>query len=257
MVAAAAGMVAARAAPAAGCGVRPGCETCEVRVLATCRAVGVEGLARLAAAGTCRRIEAGQALFGEGEPAEAVYTLTAGMLKLYKLMSDGRRQVVGFLIPGDFLGLAFGRGYAYTAEAVTPVAACRFGRARFMGLLEEFPALEKEVLTRTSSDLAAAQDQMLLLGRKTARERVASFLRRHAERERRAALVCGYEEGEGEGRAIGLPMGRADIADHLGLTIETVSRTLTSLRKEGIIELPAAHEVVVRNPAGLARAAGR
>jgi CRP/FNR family transcriptional regulator, anaerobic regulatory protein len=248
----------AEAAPAvARCGGRPGCETCEVRILAACRAVGAENLARLAAAATCRRAEAGRALFEEGEPAEAVYTLTEGMLKLYKLLSDGRRQVVGFLLPGDFLGLAFGRGYAYTAEAVTPVVACRFARTRFMGLLEEFPALEKEVLTRTSTDLAAAQDQMLLLGRKTARERLASFLLRLAARERRAAAACGGHRHAGEGGPIELPMGRADIADHLGLTIETVSRTLTSLRKEGLIELPAVHEVVVRNPAGLARAAGR
>jgi CRP/FNR family transcriptional regulator, anaerobic regulatory protein len=240
----------------ARCGGRPGCETCEVRILAACRAVGAENLARLAAVATCRRAEAGRALFEEGEPAEAVYTLTEGMLKLYKLMSDGRRQVVGFLLPGDFLGLAFGRGYAYTAEAVTPVVACRFARSRFMGLLEEFPALEKEVLTRTSTDLAAAQDQMLLLGRKTARERLASFLLRLAARERRAAAAgCGAAAGGAD--VVGLPMGRADIADHLGLTIETVSRTLTSLRKEGLIELPAVHEVVVRNPAGLARAAGR
>jgi CRP/FNR family transcriptional regulator, anaerobic regulatory protein len=251
----------AEAAPAvARCGGRPGCETCEVRILAACRAVGAENLARLAAAATCRRAEAGRALFEEGEPAEAVYTLTEGMLKLYKLLSDGRRQVVGFLLPGDFLGLAFGRGYAYTAEAVTPVVACRFARTRFMGLLEEFPALEKEVLTRTSTDLAAAQDQMLLLGRKTARERLASFLLRLAARERRAAAAAGCgaaAAGAGVADVVGLPMGRADIADHLGLTIETVSRTLTSLRKEGLIELPAVHEVVVRNPAGLARAAGR
>jgi CRP/FNR family transcriptional regulator len=165
------------------------------------------------------------------------------MLGLYKLLADGRRQVVGFLVPGDFLGLAFGRTYVHTAEAITPVAACRFPRARFMGLLEEFPALERDILSRTSNELAAAQRQMLLLGRKTARERLASFLVDLAER------------SDADGGPLELPMGRADIADHLGLTIETVSRTFTGLRREGVIDLPSAHRLVVRKPGELARIA--
>jgi CRP/FNR family transcriptional regulator len=226
-----------------GCGGTPGCEECDIRVLAVCRSVDISKLSRLAAIASCRRVEAGRTLFEEGDPAEQVYTLTKGTLKLYKLMADGRRQVVGFLVPGDFLGLAFGRTYVYTAEAITPLAACCFQRSRFMRLLEEFPALEREILGRTSNELAAAQRQMLLLGRKTARERLASFLADLAER------------SNATGSPLALPLGRADIADYLGLTIETVSRTFTSLRREGIINLPSAHQLVVREPGKLAQIA--
>ena len=115
-------------------------------------------------------------LFEEGDPADDVFTITAGMIKLYKLMSDGRRQIVGFLVPGDFLGLAFGRTYVYSAEAVVATTTCRFRPQQFLALLDACPTLEKEILTRTATELAAAQEQMLLLGRKTARERVASFV---------------------------------------------------------------------------------
>src|SRR3712207_858993 len=115
-----------------GGGGRPECEKCDVRVLAVCRSVDVTKLPRLAAIASCRRVRAGRTLFEEGDPAEQVYTLTSGMLKLYKLIADGRRQIVGFLVSGDFLGLAFGRTYVYTAQAITPVTVCCFKRSRFM-----------------------------------------------------------------------------------------------------------------------------
>ena len=216
-----------------------------MRALAVCSAVSRDQLPRLTAIAAGRRVETGQTLFEEGDPAEEVFTLTDGMLKLYKLMSDGRRQIVGFLVPGDFLGLAFGRTYVYSAEAVTPTAVCRFRRPQFMGLLDECPTLEKEILGRTSTELAAAQEQMLLLGRKTARERLASFLAALARRKRLE-----------RGGPLPLPMSRADIADYLGLTIETVSRTFTAFRKERLIDLPDPHTVAILRRAELERVAG-
>jgi CRP/FNR family transcriptional regulator len=156
------------------------------------------------------------------------------MLKLSKLLPDGRRQITGFLLPGDYLGLAFAERYICSAEAVTPVRLCRFPRSAFLALLDQFPALEKALLGRAATELAAAQKQMLLLGRKTARERVASFLLQLAER-----------EGADDGMAMDLPMTRTDIADYLGLTIETVSRTLTNLRKTGLIALPDPHHLSI------------
>lgn len=215
-----------------------------MRSLAVCASVSREQLPRLMAIASGRRLEAGRTLFQEGDPADEVFTLTHGMLKLYKLMSDGRRQIVGFLVTGDFLGLSFGHAHSCTAEAVVPSAVCRFRRAQFQRLIEECPALEKEILDRTSTELAAAQEQMLLLGRKTARERVATFLLALARRRR-------IERGP-----LPLPMSRADIADYLGLTIETVSRTLTQLRKEGLIALPDAHLVQILRWPELNRAAG-
>lgn len=227
------------------CGTRTACEECEVRSLAVCQAINREQLPRLSAIAAGRRIEVGHTLFEEGDTADEVFTLTEGMLKLYKLMADGRRQIIGFLIPGDFLGLAFGRTYVYSAEAIVPTAVCRFRRPQFLGLLEEFPALEKEILDRTSTELAAAQEQMLLLGRKTARERVASFL-----------MALSRRSKVGEKASLQLPMSRADIADYLGLTIETVSRTLTLFRKEGLIDLPDKHDVRIMRPRELEMVAG-
>lgn len=192
-----------------------------------------------------RRLEAGAQLIQEGEPADDVFTLTEGMLKLYKLMPDGRRQITGFMVPGDFIGLAYGRSYVYSAEAVTVSAACRFRRVALLQKMEEHPELEHRLLSQASNELAAAQAQMLLLGRKSARERLASFLLGLAER-----------RGQASGEALPLPMSRSDIADFLGLTIETVSRVFTALKKERLIELPDKHSVVLRDLAALGDAAG-
>ncbi|MFO1073723.1 MAG: helix-turn-helix domain-containing protein [Geminicoccaceae bacterium] len=224
---------------------RPMCEDCNVRHLAVCAALSEAQMPRLAAIAGNRRVETGQMLFQEGDRAEEVFTLIDGMLKLYKLMSDGRRQIVGFMVPGDFLGLAFGRTYVYSAEAVSPTQVCRFRRAPFLRLLEDCPALEKEILDRTSTELAAAQEQMLLLGRKTARERLASFL-----------MALARRRGVKPGRALPLPMSRSDIADYLGLTIETISRTMTAFRHERLIELPGKHAVEILRPAELEQLAG-
>ncbi|HBN50704.1 MAG: cyclic nucleotide-binding domain-containing protein [Rhodospirillales bacterium] len=167
-------------------------------------------------------------IFHEAEDADYVFNVTSGSVKLYKLLGDGRRQITGFLFPGDFLGLALNTTYSYTAEAIEPVTACRFPREKLEKLFDEFPRLEKRMLGMAVDELAAAQDQMLLLGRKTAKEKVASFLLMLARRQE--------HRGE-ESDTIQVPMSRSDIADYLGLTIETVSRTLTQLRKEATITL--------------------
>ena len=117
----------AKVLPSARGAVRAVCKECGVRALAVCSAVGAEQLPRLTTMAAGRRVEAGQTLFEEGDAAEEVFTLTEGMLKLYKLMSDGRRQIVGFLVPGDFFGLAFGQSYVYSAEAVVASTVCRSG----------------------------------------------------------------------------------------------------------------------------------
>lgn len=226
------------------CG-HPRCERCDIRRVAVCAAVGPGQLARLAAIAAERSLAAEQILFDEGDQADMVFVVTSGMLKLYKVLADGRRQVVGFMVPGDFLGLAFGRLYLYSAEAVTPVSLCSFRRPQFLDFLDECPALEKEVLLRTSTELAAAQEQMLLLGRKSATEKVASFILSMARRRRL-----------GEGDPVELPMSRVDIADYLGLTVETVSRTISSLRKRALIELRDRHLVAIPRPAHLRQVAG-
>ncbi|PKU26278.1 Crp/Fnr family transcriptional regulator [Telmatospirillum siberiense] len=179
-------------------------------------------------------IDPGVTIFREGDPALNLYTITAGAVKLYKLLSDGRRQITAFLFPGDFFGLSVHEGYAYTAESMTPVVLCRFPRRKLEALFDELPMLEKKLLGATTQELAAAQEQMLLLGRKTARERVATFL-----------VVLWRRLGD-KTPVFALPMSRSDIADFLGLTIETVSRTLTGLKRDGLIALPDANHVAIQ-----------
>ena len=124
---------------------------------------------------------------------------------------------------------------------------CRFSRVKMYALLEDFPAMEKRLLATAGNELVAAQEQMLLLGRKPARERLASFL---------VAQSCIGQHGMRESRRVALPMTRGDIADYLGLTIETVSRTFTKLKADHLIELSGPHEVTIRNLAGLEGIAG-
>ncbi len=214
-----------------------------MRELAVCGVLSDAERKRLAAIGRSGRLGAGELLFCEGDPAQEVFTVTSGVLKLYKLLADGRRQITGFLVPGDFLGLAFRDHYVCTAEAVTELGLCRFRRRAFVELLRDLPHLEEQLLARATSELAAAQEQMVLLGRKTALERVASFLLR-------------LDERMGSGGRLQLPMNRTDMADFLGLTIETVSRTLTRLKRRGLIALCGKSGVEIRDRQGLLACAG-
>jgi CRP/FNR family transcriptional regulator, anaerobic regulatory protein len=207
--------------------VRP-CDTCKARNFSACAPLSPEEQQRVVAIMRAVEIAPNRSIFDEGAPAENVYNVTAGAVKIYKLQPDGRRQITGFLFPGDFLGLTHNETYAYSAEALAPTKLCRFPRRRIETLLEDLPRLEQRLLGMASHELAAAQDQMMLLGRKSARERVVSFILMLSD----AATRHGQP-----GNPVFLPMNRSDIADYLGLTIETVSRTLTQLKTQGLIHL--------------------
>lgn len=210
------------------------CAACAVRDMSVCSVLSAQELQRLEAIITRVEVEPQLAVFYEGDEAKYLFNVTSGAVKIYKLLADGRRQITGFFFPGDFLGLALHERYTYTAEAVDKAVLCRFPHRKFEQLLDEFPKLEKRLLQTASNELAAAQDQMLLLGRKTAQERIATFLLSLSDRAMRRGL---------RGNVIKLPMSRSDIGDYLGLTIETVSRTLTRLRKSGAVDLPNAQEI--------------
>jgi len=212
------------------------CAACSVRQLTICAALGAEELEELSAIVNSVELGPGDPLFHEAEPADYVFNVTAGMMKVYKLLPDGRRQVTGFLFPGDFLGLANRGEYAYSAEAVGPVTLCRFSRRKLEILLERFPQLERRLLGMASNELAAAQEQMLLLGRKTAREKIASFLLLLSRQARRRGQ---------KGNPVNVLMSRTDIGDYLGLTTETVSRTFTQFKGNGTITLLAGGKVQV------------
>lgn len=210
------------------------CESCNSRCSGLCAEMPSDETRRIALLRTTQRVEGGETFLEEGQPADHFFTIVSGWVKIYKLLADGRRQITGFLSQGDVLGLAFNGEYAYSAEALTEVALCRFPRAQFERLLDEFPRLERRLLTIASNELAAAQDQMILLGRKTAQERIASFLLDLASRDNSGVLQEEF---------LSLEMTRRDIADYLGLTTETVSRVFTALRHRGCIALEGANRV--------------
>jgi len=222
------------------------CTSCDARPASVCNAIPDADIGRLVAIATVIEVPAGRTFIHEGEPADNFFNLTAGTAKLFKLLPDGRRQITGFVGVGHFLGLAVSDTYAFSAEAIDNVRFCRFPRAKLRTLLDDFPLMEKRLLEVASNELVAAQEQMLLLGRKTARERLASFLMMQS----RQGMPCGHSRSR-----FTLPMTRGDIADYLGLTIETVSRTLTRLRGERLIDTPSTNELQICDRRGLERLA--
>jgi CRP/FNR family transcriptional regulator len=208
-----------------------------VRSTALCGVLDNQALADFRSLGWTLKLAPGQSLFHQGDPATRVFTLTSGTLKLYRLLADGRRQVTGFMHPGDFLGISIDDEHAFSAEALEQTQLCWFPRNRFDDFTEEHGAMERELYRMAAHELSAAQRQFVLLGRKTALERLASFLLELAER------VDGME--------VELPMSRSDIADYLGLTKETVSRVLSALKRDRIVRLAALDRVEILDRAAL------
>ena len=171
----------------------------------------------------------------EGEPATSIFNVTQGVVKLVRSSSDGRTQIVGFRVPGEFFATPAFERYTVTAVAVTDVQLCRFSRSRLAGLLREYPDLLARLFEMSSAQLLASEDQVFLLGRRTAREKVVTFLLDFSSR-----TLLGRPEPQ---RLVHLPMARVDIADFLGLTIETVSRVLSSLVREGLITVGISRSV--------------
>lgn len=218
------------------------CMSCNVREMSVCADLTPDELEHLATIVSDQKADTGHAIFSEGDDAGSLFNVTGGVVKLYKLLPDGRRQITGFLFPGDFLGLAVNDQYGYSAEAVEPVRLCRFPRQPLERIMERYPHMKARLFTMASNELAAAQDQMLLLGRKTARERIASFL----------LQLQGSAKRRGQpANPIRLPMNRGDIADFLGLTTETVSRTISAMKRSGVIALREGGNVDVRDQTGL------
>lgn len=187
-----------------------------------------------------------EALFYEGDDARTVYRVVGGMVRISILLPDGRRHIVDFLQTGDIVGLTAGETHTHTAEAVTPATLSRMPRSRLEAVMDQRPALARKLLAITQADLVAAHERLLLLGRKSVTERLASFLL--ILRDRQPADAAAQ-------RQVQLPMGRMDIADYLGLTIETVSRTFTKLRSGGLIRLLDTYTVEILDPERLAEIA--
>lgn len=181
-------------------------------------------------------------IYGENEPAEYLYKIVSGAVRTYRVLNDGRRQIGAFCLPGDVFGLEVGDHHSFSAEAITDCKVMLIKRSSLVSLATRSPDVGRQLWTMAATELQRAQDHTMLLI-KTAQERVAGFLLEMAQRAR-----CGD--------AVELPMSRQDIADYLGLTIETVSRTLTQLENSAAIAVPTSRRIVLRNQAALNRLNG-
>jgi len=181
-------------------------------------------------------------IFGENEPADYLYKVVSGCVRTYKILSDGRRQIGGFHLPGEVFGLSFDDEHTLSAEAIADTKVLVIKRSALNALADRDPAIGRALFMLTGRELGRVQDRIMLLI-KSAQERVAGFLLEMSERASSA-------------NAVELPMSRQDIGDYLGLTIETVSRTLTALEDAATIAVPTSRHIVLRNRPALDRMTG-
>ena len=192
-------------------------------------------------------IEAGQVLFADQEPAEAIHVLVSGMMRCSKYLSTGRRYVAAFMGPGDLLGVGAGGVHPYTAESVTEVEVCTFSKPAFTRLMDENAELKQRILESVSNELVEAQLHALLLANESAKARASAFLLLMRNRQMRR---------QGTGDVIHLPMSRVDIADYLGVAHETLSRALKGLQADGLITLEKPTEIRLNDTGALALLTG-
>ena len=189
--------------------------------------------------GACMSFPRNAEIYGENEPADYLYKIVSGTVRTYKVLVDGRRQIGAFYLPGDMFGLETGNEHAFSAEAISDCKIIVIKRSAVLALAARDNEVARQMWGLTARELHRVQEHSLVLI-KSAEERVAGFLLEMAER------------GAGDG-TVELPMSRQDIADYLGLTIETVSRTLSGLETTAAIEVPTSRRIVLRNRAALSR----
>ena len=208
------------------------CGDCPIRHRAVCARCDATELEQLEQIKYYRSFEAGQTVIWSGDRMDFVASVVSGIATLSQTMEDGRRQMVGLLLPSDFVGRPGRQQAAYDVTATTDLVMCCFRKARFEELLERTPHIGQRLLQMTLDELDAAREWMLLLGRKTAREKIASLIAIIARRdaEAKASLVRGR-------MSVDLPLTRESMADYLGLTLETVSRTLSAFNEIGLISV--------------------
>jgi len=215
------------------------CDTCTVRNRAICSDLTRDELNALNGIGRQRKLRAGEQLIWEGDEAVLVANVIDGLLKLSSQTSDGREQILGIAYPSDFLGRPFGGSTPYGVEALTEAQVCVFERRDFDRFAREHPRLEHKLLERTLSELDRTRKWMLLLGRMNAEQKIASFLLQVADR------AGDNDAGEDDRVTFDLQLSRQQIADVLGLTIETVSRQMTRMKSQGLIDLPSRRTVTI------------
>ncbi|MGE6786474.1 Crp/Fnr family transcriptional regulator [Ensifer adhaerens] len=223
------------------------CAACEARHGGVCGTLTPDQLLDLSRHSTRRSIEPGREVIGQGETTDSYANIINGVVKLSKVLADGRQQIVGLQFAPDFMGRPFTRESALTAEAAVDTDICCFPRTVIDRLVSEAPGLEHRLHEQALKELDEARDWMLTLGRKTAQEKVASFL---------YIIATHIDPEKGTANEFDLPLSRADIADYLGLTIETVSRQITKLRKDNVIRIENSRHVTVPSLDRLMHVAG-
>lgn len=231
------------------------CENCAVRHRALCNALSCDEIKRLSEIAFRRDYAAGALILGDSEEPEFFANIVRGVVKLTKVMHDGRQQIVGLQFASDFIGRPFAARNPFFAEAASQVELCCFRKRQFEELVRQTPDLEHRMFEHTLDELDAARAWMVLLGRKSAEERIASFILLIIDRAETGA-GCRSSEDQLQPTLVELPLTRAEIADYLGLTIETVSRQFTRLKASGVIDVVRGRHIEVRNTTALREAAG-
>jgi CRP/FNR family transcriptional regulator, anaerobic regulatory protein len=226
------------------------CQSCEARHRGVCGALDPDQLVALAKTSSRHSVEPGVELVGNAETINSYSNVLSGVVKLTRGLSDGRQQIVGLQFAPDFLGRPFKVESEIEAQAATAVSLCSFPKASIERMMRDSPNLEHRLLEQTLKELDEARDWMVTLGRKTAAEKVASFLLMIARN------IDPALDPAAQSTSFDLPLTRADIADFLGLTIETVSRQMTRLRSEGIIRIKNNRHVIVDSLTRLRRRSG-
>ncbi|MDQ0454070.1 helix-turn-helix domain-containing protein [Rhizobium paknamense] len=222
------------------------CRACNSRLSGLCATLSIEELVGLSRYSARRRLEPGEEIIGQGEMILTCGNILNGVIKLSKMTADGRQQIVGLQFAPHFLGRLFAEQSGLTAEAAVESYVCSFPRTAVHKVLGDNPDFERKLHEQSLAELDQAQEWMLTLGRKSALEKVASFL---------VLVATEIDQRESFSTSFDLPLTRLDIADFLGLTIETVSRQLTKLRKEKIITLSGTRHVNISAPKQLMRLA--
>ncbi|HTN96866.1 MAG TPA: Crp/Fnr family transcriptional regulator [Nordella sp.] len=226
------------------------CVACEARHRGVCGALTPEQLVTLAKASSRHKAGEGEELVADAERVERYSNVMSGVVKLTKILPDGRQQIIGLQFAPDFVGRPFRSESALTAQAATAVELCSFPRQAVERMMGEQPDFEHRLLRQTLKELDQARDWMVMLGRKTAAEKVAGFLLMIARN------IAPQADERREPVAFDLPLSRAEIADFLGLTIGTVSRELTRLRSAAVIRVNKSRRIIIDDLARLAALTG-
>ncbi len=227
------------------------CDGCPIRHRAVCARCETDELELLEQIKYYRSYEAGQTVIWSGDQMDFVGSVVSGISTLTQTMEDGRTQMVGLLLPSDFVGRPGRDRAAYDVVAVTDMVMCCFRRKPFEAMMAKTPHIAERLLEMTLDELDAAREWMLVLGRKTAREKIASLLAIIARRD--ATLKLASTQGR---LVFDLPLTREAMADYLGLTLETVSRQISALKREGVIELEGKRHVTIPDMGRLLEEAG-